>query len=305
VAFGLEFDVYLMGGQSNMQGVGRPSALTTAQLNQPDVWLYHSTSVGSTSNANKWITMRPAGWPGITNGYGPEITFAERLRELEPDRNIAVIKHAEGGTSLAVDWQPVSPVGTQYSQFKSTVLTALNKLTAEGHTYTIRGMLWQQGEEDTTWGPGHLHPTGGDMSGDYGENLGQLIDEVRNLVGTPDMPFVYGNVLPHADPIFPYRDVVRQQELYVDEDSGNALSVTGAHMVSTDAFTTHSDSVDGFRDWDNFHYDEQGLIGLGRAYAESIHAAHVIPEPSTACSLLLGGGLFCASWAKRRRSASR
>jgi len=60
----------------------------------------------------------------------------------------------------------------------------------------LRGMFWQQGEEDSKWGPGNLHPTGGDMSGDYANNLEGLVDRVRSVFSAPDMPFVYGNVLP-------------------------------------------------------------------------------------------------------------
>jgi len=60
--------VYLLGGQSNMQGVARKSKLPAELLEIPEIILYHSTGVSSGQPANTWITLRPAGWNGTAGG---------------------------------------------------------------------------------------------------------------------------------------------------------------------------------------------------------------------------------------------
>ena len=60
-------------------------------------------------------------------------------------------------------------------------------LRAQGYEPTIRGMLWQQGEGDAKKE---------ETAGDYGKNLARLIARVREQFQAPDMPFIYGYVLP-------------------------------------------------------------------------------------------------------------
>ena len=300
----IEYEIYLIGGQSNIEGMGRNSFLTTGQRNQSDVQMYHDGSVGSGANQDKWTNLKPAGTRGGFS-FGPEVSFGERMNELRPDANIAVIKSARGGTSLAVDWKPgvvkkdgggrptrkvADPAGPDYRRFALTVYAALAKLDAAGHTYVIKGMLWQQGEEDSKFA---------DKSGAYAENLGAFIGRVRDEFESPNMQFVYGNVLPdavgsHATDIsgrFPYRDVVRQAHLDVDQDSGHADATDGAHIVLTNNFATHGGVRDGHRDNDYVHFSESGLLDLGNAFADKMYAV-TVPEPASGLLMVLGGMLF-------------
>jgi hypothetical protein len=255
--------------------------------------LYHSSNIGTAANANKWTYLQPAGAPAVTGGFGPEISFGKQLSTLEPDRYIAIIKHADGGTDLALDWKPTAPYGPELNTFRSTVNSALSKITAVGHTYSIRGMFWQQGEADAAWGPGKLHPTAGNMSGNYAANLSDLVANIRTTFNVPDMPFIYGTVLPDevgATPNdipsrYPFRNAVRQAQMDADQSSGKASSIPSAYVVSTDTFKLHGDVVDGFRDDDFVHFGEQGVLDLGRAYADAIHFVHTVPEPC--CSVLV------------------
>ncbi|MGI9429220.1 MAG: sialate O-acetylesterase, partial [Bythopirellula sp.] len=270
-------DVYLLGGQSNMQGVGRPSFLTPGQASQPDILLYHSTGVASSAGANTLTTLRPAGWSGVAGGFGSEIAFGERLAQLRPNSKIAIIKHAVGGTSLASDWNPggnptdTGSFGPQFNTFVNTVDAGLAAIAETGDLPIVRGMLWHQGEEDSKFST---------MSNSYEANITHLLDRVREQWNVPDMPFVLGNVLP--DPIgtgpgdiavrFPFRDTVRQAQANVDQGSGAAGAVDGVALVSTDGFQLHGDTTDGFRDNDFVHLDHSGLLDLGHDYAEAIDA---------------------------------
>ena len=151
-----DIDVYLFGGQSNMQGVGYTSDLPDSLRNFPEIELYHSGSVNSGAPANNWMSLRPAGWGGLGAGvcFGPEIGFGKTMLELLDSPNIAIIKHAVGGTGLAVHWNPgqhssdSTNFGPQFSSFMKTVRAGIEELKQKGLEPNIKAMFWVQGEED-------------------------------------------------------------------------------------------------------------------------------------------------------------
>ena len=268
-------DVYILGGQSNMQGVGRSQFLTPQQIFQPEIQLYHSSGVVSSAGANTLTTLRPAGWGGVSGGFGPEIGFGEQLAALQPNASIAIIKHAAGGTSLANDWNPganasdTGNFGPQFNAFVNTVNAGLAAITAAGDFPIIRGMLWHQGEEDSKFSS---------MANAYEANISHLVDRVREQWNVVDMPFVLANVLP--DPVgvgpgdialrFPFRNTVRQSQSNVDRNSGVVSAKEGVTVVSTDEFQLHGEVIDGFRDTDFVHLNYSGQLSLGHQYAEAI-----------------------------------
>ncbi|MDD4443388.1 MAG: sialate O-acetylesterase, partial [Kiritimatiellae bacterium] len=84
--------VFLLAGQSNMEGVGVAAFAPGNLLVQPQVLLYHSPSVRSPWPANQWNPLAPAG-VSATN-FGPELSLAYRLSEGYTNDCIALIKHA-------------------------------------------------------------------------------------------------------------------------------------------------------------------------------------------------------------------
>lgn len=168
------YNVFLLGGQSNMDGRGAASSLPTSPVNlqqpQSDVAFYYLQTGPLT-------TLRP-----LTSGsrFGPEITFGRAMANAFPARNFALIKYSRGGTSLAADWRPGT--GSDYSAFKTTVANGLAALTSAGHTWQIDGMLWIQGESDT-----------GANATAYATNLTSFIADMRSSYGA-SMPFVIGGI---------------------------------------------------------------------------------------------------------------
>ncbi len=276
-----EIHIYLLGGQSNMQGVGRKSKLAASLLDIPEVMLYHSDDVFSTGGANTWMTLRPAGFNSAS--FGPEIGFGDALRKLCPNKNIAFIKHAFGGSSLEIDWKPGANAadtanwGPKYTKFVSTVNGGINALIAEGYTPVIHGMCWQQGEQDAK--DGVSAPESNTSADDYGANLSHLIDRVREQFSAYAAPggirFVLGQVLPYApaggDVVtrFTGRDLVRQAELNLDENSGNALAKSNTATVPTNStdHPSHEQESDGYRDTDEVHLNATAQLALGRSMA--------------------------------------
>ena len=261
-AAGVRVDVFLLGGQSNMAGRGAVSELPDPSvLSNESVILYHSASMNSGQPANQWTTLRPA---SNTAGYfGPEIGFGNRMAELYPDRRIALIKHAVGGTNIAEDWNPgahpgdTSHFGPQFATFVQTVNSGIASLISQGYVPVIRGMLWQQGERDArfeSFGP------------PYGRNLSHFIRRVRAQFNAPNMPFIYGQVLPVALAGYTYRDDVRQGQMDVDENSSHVSATDGARFVPADDLPMNSD---------NLHVGAAGQIELGIRFAQATNTVVV------------------------------
>lgn len=282
-----EIDVYLLGGQSNMQGTALSSKLTPTQLRIPGIELYAAGSGVNAAIASKPVPLQPANLDksGVRT-FGLEIGLGECLRSLRPERPMAFLKYAWSGTSLEIDWKPgadnkdTANWGPHFRGFVTTVNNGLTALEAEGWVPVIRGMCWQQGEQDAK--DGLNVPESDTSADDYGANLARFIGRVREQFSTragPDgIRFVAGQVLPYAPPggdvatRFPGRNLVRQAILNADENSGALLSVSNMNAVPTNAVNhpSHAQEIDGYRDNEEVHQNAIGLLDIGRAMARAL-----------------------------------
>jgi Carbohydrate esterase, sialic acid-specific acetylesterase len=262
-------DVYLIGGQSNATGQGYMANLPTGFVPDPRVLLYSSgpPHLDSGSTPNAWVPLRQAS--ESPDRFGPELGFGNHIQELYPDRRIAIIKHAHTGTSLYADWAPgadasdAAGFGPQFQVFVATVTPALQGLRDMGLHPVIRAMLWQQGEADAD--------RGGTVAQQYGQNLGAFIARVRAQWAAPAMLFVYGYVYPPPN-VGAGRDLVRQAEHDVDQDSGNALAVPQAFVVATDDLEQRAADPNTPLPNDHIHFGTAGQLELGRRMADKVGA---------------------------------
>ena len=294
----VEIDVYLLAGQSNAAGradqsnVGSDPAgigSTAADLTNLAVELWYSNPLnGAVPNTpNAWTTLRPAAQFAGAGNFGPEIGLGNRLLELNPTRNIAIIKHAAGSTNLYSHWDVDAAGGpNQWDTFVTTVHAGLQAIIDRGDTPIIRGMAWQQGENDSS--TFNSSQPNGDA---YGQNLQDLILEARIEFNAPDMTFVYGTVLQGLapGPNFEFKDEVFAGQQTVDQDSGDSLATSGAFLIDATDLTTNFNS-------DFIHLDYVGQLALGERFANQFGTA--VPEPSTL--LLLALGVFALLLSKRR-----
>jgi hypothetical protein len=114
---------------------------------------------------------------------------------------------------------------------------------------------------------------------DYGANLDHFIDRIREQcaahASTSGIRFVLGQVLPYApaggdvEARFPGRDLVRQAELDLDENSGAALAKTNTATVPTNSIDhpTLENVIDGYRDEDEVHLGATAQLALGKSMA--------------------------------------
>lgn len=280
-AHGDDFDVYYLGGQSNMDGYGYVSELPPElDGNVAGVMVFH----GNTAEDKKpvdgrgtWEELSPGHGVGFqTDGktnslserFGVELTFARELASAKPARCIAIIKYSRGGTSIAEEaagtfgcWEPDFEQGegpgqgiNQYDHFLSTIRNAMSVVDIDGDgtpdTLTPRGILWMQGESDAN------NP---DVAARYEANLKRLMDLVRAALRTDDLPVVIGRISDSGQDadgkVWDFGSVVRDaQASFVESDKAAAL------VTSTDEY--------GYSD--KWHYNSEGYIDLGQQFAKAM-----------------------------------
>lgn len=265
-----EVDVYLLGGQSNMQGIGRLADLPADVPREPAQTFFWN---GRTFEPLVVGTTRTSARP---DEFGPEIGLAAGLMGDGPSRFI--VKYAASGMPLhhgwnAAEWvgDPPAPKrrtfypgerpddpnqGTLYRDMLARFRAGITAVKERGAEPVVRGFLWMQGEQDAK----HEQSAGA-----YAASLRRLRDRLASDLGLESLPMAYGQVLPHEPPLprFTHRQTIRAAMAAADARSGTPEAIPQARMVSTDGFGLLPDTV---------HYDAAGQIALGRAFASAIRA---------------------------------
>lgn len=265
--------VYLLAGQSNMDGRALQQGMPANLLSQSDVLLYARD--GNAILGNGLVPLQPASntFNNSLRDFGPELTFGRTMADARPNLNFALIKHAVGSTSLAVNWNPTN--GAAYTAFRQTVSNGLTALANAGHTYEIAGFLWMQGESDAF---------DADQAAAYNANLTALIADVRTRYGA-DLPFLIGQL-----PSGQYAPTPPAGHAAVRQAQANVAQLNAmAELIVTDTFTLKADVI---------HFDALGQQKLGQAFAQAALEFLPVPEP-TSLSLLLYGSI--ALWLIRRK----
>jgi len=213
-------DIYLLIGQSNMAG--------RAELSKPEsaavAGCYLMNSKGqwepATNPLNRYSTIRK----GLgKQKLGPGSAFAVAIRDAHPDTALGLVVNAKGGTKIE-QWQK----GTNfYNQ-------ALERTRAAMKSGTLKGILWHQGESDAK------APEG------YAEKLQQLVRDIRDDLGSPELPFVAGEV--------GNSEAINQQIRKLPS------KVPGTAVVSAEGLTL----------FDKAHFDQRSANLLGKRYAEEM-----------------------------------
>lgn len=248
--------VFLLGGQSNMVGRGAASGLPAALRGPQPDVLLYEG--GSLGG------LQPSG-----SRFGPEVTFGRTIADARPGDHFALIKHAVSGTDLYGDWAPAG--GPQYNAFAGTVANGLAALADAGHSYEIAGMLWTQGENDARDGEADA----------YEANLANFIASIRGSYGA-GLPF------------FLSRLSSGQTDLPADQLAIVRSAQDSVAAADADTFLIDTDAMS--LSGDNLHFDADGQIALGQAFAASY--LNSTPEPASAVLLGIGGLLL----ARRRRN---
>jgi len=254
------YEVFVVAGQSNCDGRGKVAELTgpLAKWAEPqeNVLIAYSCSKlrGPVLTSDGFRPLQP-GWsvaPGkdkptrLPSGtFGPEVSFGRGMADHLKGKKVALIKYAEGGTSLAKDWNP-EVKDRLYPAFLDFTKKSLKELKDGGHTYTARGMIWHQGESDASL-----------TADEYEKLLTAYVARVRADLEVPDLPFGVGEVFDNGK-----RDTVRAAQKATAEKVKNVFFVPADKLKTFDGGT---------------HFDAASQIELGERFA--VGMAKAIGKP--------------------------
>lgn len=274
------YDVYFLGGQSNMEGFGYVSKLPST-LNSPvdEAMIFMGRNVAdgeAGGGVGIWSPLKPGfGFESETDGvqnklsnrFGPELTFGSHMKTLNPKRKIAIIKYSRGGTGLHVDasgygsWDPDYDNGNGRNQYDNAVTAiklalAQRDIDGDGIAEKLipKGIVWMQGEADAYDNLPAVQS--------YEANLSRLMGLIRAEFSSPTLPVAIGKIKDSGDTVetrvMTYSpDIQQAQEAYTKSDSCAAL------VTETENFS--------FLD-DGWHYVSSDYVKLGRAFSETIYA---------------------------------
>ncbi len=261
----IDADIWVLAGQSNMQGAGRtPDTLTNDQiwmLNMDDQWMvaqcplhriyespapaYSIAQFELSSEPDKSMEktrirfeeLREKSKKKPLGGVGPGIYFARHVLE-HTGRPIALIPCALGGSKID-QWDPDRIVQGDSSLYG----TMMNKINSTGST--VKGLLWIQGESEAMLR----------RQDTYMENLLNLVDSFREDVGDPDLPVIIVQIgrfiINHPEMERSWEDI-REIQRNVPKKRSNVYTVTGIDLPLDDCV----------------HFSTKGNNRLGRRMGE-------------------------------------
>jgi iduronate 2-sulfatase len=250
------YEVFVVAGQSNCDGRGKAAELTGPLAKwakpQDDVLVAYScsklrgpvlTSDGFQPLQSGWSVapgkVKPTKLPSGT--FGPEVSFGRGMADHLKDKKVTLIKFAEGGTSLAKDWNP-DVKDRMYPAFLGFTKKSLKELKDKGHTYTLRGMIWHQGESDANL-----------TADEYQKLLTAFVARVRTDLDAPELLFGVGEVFDNGK-----RDAVRAAQ------KATAEKVKGVFFVPADGLKTFDGGT---------HFDAASQIEMGERFAAGMAKA--------------------------------
>jgi hypothetical protein len=173
-----KFRVFLLMGQSNMQGAG-----WAKELEPPYTEKHDRISIWANG---RWEYFVPS------QRFGPGVSMAHQFAEIWPDDHIGIIKVASGGTGICAfekDWS-FERAELTFDGKKGPLYKDVLNAVAEAKEISqpeFCGFVWKQGAADGTRK---------ELAEAYYDRFKQLISDLRNDLGTPDLPVfvpVYAN----------------------------------------------------------------------------------------------------------------
>lgn len=225
--------VFLLAGQSNMQGYGRISGYPVLR----------DERILNLATGNAEIAVEPLHhWsehPYMPDdiGLGLAMPFALEFIKVFPKTHVGFIPAARGGSCLE-QWLPGN------ENFERAIW--LWERAAKNHQdLEVGGILWHQGEADAA---------NMESAVIYGERFQQTIDGFRERLHAPAAPVVVGEIgrFLAQNPYFNNHATVVKQTIAAVALLKNAAFVTSEGLLS---------------DGGNTHFDTESIREFGRRYA--------------------------------------
>jgi len=228
------FHIFLLFGQSNMEGIPSPEAADRVEDARVQVLAYaNCPSLGRTYN--EWYTASPPlhrCWAGV----GPGDYFGKGMIEAYPDSRIGLVPHGISGADIDMFRKDV--VSSRRGEFtippddhwSGAYEWMIERAQLAQESGVIRGILFHQGESDNTdpaW-PG---------------KVAGIVSDLRQDLGLADsVPFIAGEML--------YTGLCSAHNALVAELPG---------LIPTSAVV----SAEGLGGMDRYHFDLAGQREFG------------------------------------------
>ena len=243
------FQIFLLIGQSNMEGVPPPQEQDRAQDPRIKVLAYDNCP-GLGRVYNQWYTASPP-LHSCGFGVGPGDSFAKAMAQALPDATIGLVPTAIAGVDI--DFFRKGVVSKRRKEFRippdnqrsGAYDFVIERARVAQQVGVIRGILFHQGESDNG-------------NGAWLGKVKGMVDDLRTDLGLGEAPFLAGETL-YSGCCSAHNALVRQ----LPNEISNAFVI----------------SADGLGAFDQYHFDLAGQRELGRRYAQTMLRALGLPAP--------------------------
>jgi len=258
---GKKIKVFLLAGQSNMEGRADGNKLTPQDRERLEKVQSRVQLAFNHEPVRALDAVKPSAEVAKIYErdliFGPELFFGVALSEAWPEEKILLIKRTEGGTSLHGCWNPdwradrAAAMGEGSEPKLYSALTTYVRQVLSGYgedEYEICAMLWVQGETDA-----------GDKTAaaEYGINLRTLVERIRHDMGRETLPFLLFQV-GHGEVVEGMRRTARE--------------VPNVTLIPQSLDPV---SLDFYQKMENGHYNYEGMRKLGHLFAELFLSQHL------------------------------
>lgn len=228
-AYAVDSDLYLiaLAGQSNMVGAGYVGELPAGfPKNGSRIWNFTNADVWEParepidSNENQVDKVSRDAVAGVGPGLAMADAFTAKYKQVE----VGLIPCAKSGSRI-IKWQPYSERTSLYG----SCLYRQKQAVQQGKLRAV--VFWQGGQDGKDK----------EMAAHWGENFKTMVTAWRADLGDPNLPFILLLLKPGTKQSleeYPYRDVVREQQLAVDLPYLTKIETIGYEYDSDDIHVT-------------------------------------------------------------------
>lgn len=257
LAHATHYQLFVLTGQSNSLGTTNAGEADFSPGNDPAdahipfFWSNRvdtNTLIGDSGGAFQILQSQQGGvYAGSATHWGPEINFGRTLYRAGV-RNFGIIKASRGGGGNSL-WSKQATDHHMYTHVVNTVNAAVTNLTGKGHTYEIVGLLYLQGESDSST-EANIADT----------RIRELTDNLRaDLPNADNLHCIIGGIAAAGTT----RDVVRSKQ-----------ATAGTANAHIDFFPNLD--LQGWTAADNLHFNKAAKLRIGERYAQACFNAGLV-----------------------------
>ena len=251
-AEGSKVKLFVFAGHRNMEGerafVQDLKALRLGSVRKDNHKIAFKYSLGGGYwTSSGWEPLGPAGY---YDTFGPELSFAQRLRTKSKE-NVAIAKFTHSGTQMN-DWTPEGSEAKSrniYPQFIAFIREAVQELTEQGHEVELAGIFYHLGENDMSFHPYRKQAAA---------RLSSLMTQSRIDLQHPTLKWFVSQQPP------------------TDHESVNKIDVVAdiAKLAEADEYMFHLKAFDLPGREQNLVITTKGIVALGKVLADGYLATN-------------------------------